>query len=678
MLLVLLALLPGCGGCGGGGGSGDNDPYAKWGGLSEEEWRKNREAKQKAEEEEEKKAALAAEETRKKQEEERQRKQVAAEVAEAEAAAQVALQPGARPNARAKGLPSAPAAALPLDIAEWKAEHYYLARAQADPRLSDAIALLGRRFVGNASAARLLTNLLSSDDLGPPNAGLADEDSPPRRRAQGNSADEAATVAAIAEALSINATAVARQTLGQIVGGELAGNVPSARKAALDAIAGRPSAETDAVLLEVLMKLSQSASEGAYRNPDSVIALLAALTPSGAESVRMEMATRMLAPSSSPGQRDMLSAVLLEPCPDNLAAQAMLYHDFSTPAEMKEAIEANLTSFSSEVLRRLLGTPRADLAMPTARTMRRGVRSASNSIPAPEVLDDPRLPTRMARYVWNESSVARLADRVYQLHSLDNQAGLVLLASSVPNDLLRSRLLAALERTWQEGPQSLFNARVATAAVVEPGFAVVLKTVARRAPANQGALLASRTINKLRDRQEAARQWEKVAEEWRILSRDGLASFCDRLKLAYQARASQWSPSARSDAGVPDDFPVAIHDGARVVSNYWLDWPQQAVIDGQSLPVSPTQVRHVRIEETNRLLKVAGHYRHRLEGVREHAAGDVVWLSGLESLDGGQVRSVDVIIRRGKGAPAVGAELEEKLAIDVLAITIKNPATGAP
>lgn len=677
MLLVLVALLPGCGGCGGGGGSGNNDPYAKWGGLSEEEWRKNREAKQKAEEEE-KKAALAAEEARKKLEEERRRNQEAAELAEAEAAAQVALQPGARPSARAKGLPSAPAAALPLDIAEWKTEHYYLARAQADPRLSDAIALLGRRFVGNASAARLLTNLLSSDDLGPPIAGLADEDSPSRRRAQGNTADEAATVAAIAEALSINATPVARQTLGQIVGGELAGNVPSARKAALDAIAGRPSAETDAMLLEVLMKSSHSAAEDAYRNPDSVIAMLAALTPSGAESVRMEMATRMLAPSSSPGQRGMLAAVLLEPYPENLAAQAMLYHDFSTPVEMKEAIEANLTTFSSEVLRRLLGMPREGNPLTAARTMRVGVRSVSTSLPAPEMLDDPRLPTRMARYVWNESSVARLADRVYQLHSLDDGAGLVLLASSVPNDLLRSRLLAALERTWQEGPQSLSNARIATAAVVEPGFAVVLKTIARRAPANQGALLTSRTINKLRDRQETAKQWEKVAEDWRILCRDGLASFCDRLKLAYQARASQWSPSARSNPGVPDDFPVAIHDGARVVSNYWLDWPQQAVIDGQSLPVSPTQVRHVRIEETNRLLKVAGHYRHRLDGVREHSAGDVVWLGGLESLDGGQVRSVDVIIRRGKGAPAAGADLVEKLTIDVLAITIKNPAMGAP
>jgi len=207
---------------------------------------------------------------------------------------------------------------------------------------------------------------------------------------------------------------------------------------------------------------------------------------------------------------------------------------------------------------------------------------------------------------------------------------------------------------------------------------VVLKTVARRAPADHRALLASRSVNKLRDRQETAKQWEKVAEDWKNLGRDALASFCDRLKLAYQARASLSSPNASSAAKVPDDFPVPIHDGARVVSNYWLDWPQQAVIDGQSLPVSPTLVRHVRIEETNRLLKVAGHYRHRLDGVREHTADDVVWLSGIESLDGGQVRSLDVIIRRGKGAPAVGADLEEKLTIDVLAITINNPATGTP
>lgn len=669
MLLALLVPLPGCGGCG-----SSNDPYAKWGGLSEEEWRKNREAKRKAEEEEEKKAAAAAEESKKRREEERKKKK---EAAEAENAPQVAAQPGARSADRESSQPPVPTPLLPLDIAAWKTEHYYLARAQADPRLPDAIALLGTRFIGNASAARLLTNLLSGDELDPLDNG-ADAGNRPRRRARGASGDEAATVAAIAEALSINATAVARQTLGQIVVGELAGNVPSARKVALDAIARRPSAETDAVLLEVLMELSQSPSEEAHRNPDAVVTLLTALTPSGAESVRMEMATRMLAPSSSPGQRDMLAAVLLEPHPENLAAQAMLYHDFSTPAEMKEAIEANLTGFSSEVLRRLLGTPRADLPMPTGRTARGGVRFVSTSIPTPEMLDDARLPTRMARYVWNESSVARLADRVYHLDSLDDQAGLVLLAASVPNDLLRSRLLAALERTWQEGPQSLLDARLATATMVEPGFAVVLKTVARRAPADHRALLASRSVNKFRDRQETAKQWEKVAEDWKNLGRDALASFCDRLKLAYQARASLSSPSASSAAKVPDDFPVPIHDGARVVSNYWLDWPQQAVIDGQSLPVSLTVVRHVRIEETNRLLKVAGHYRHRLDGVREHTADDVVWLSGIESLDGGQVRSLDVIIRRGKGAPAVGADLEEKLTIDVLAITINNPATGTP
>jgi hypothetical protein len=535
--------------------------------------------------------------------------------------------------------------------------------------LPEAIAQLGRQFVGNASAARLLVNLLGSDELGGVDAGSGEESGP--RRAAANSADEAATVAAIAEALSINATDAARQAIGQMIGGEFAGEVPSAGAAALQAVSRRPCAETDALLLDVLMRMSQS-PKGELLSPDYLGSLLAALTPSGAESVRVEIAARMLGSSSSLEQRELLAPILLELRPENLAAQAMLYHDFNTPTAMKQTIEAHLTSFSSEVLRRLLGTPLAAERTPP----RAG--SASGPPLAADVLADPRLPTRVARHVWNESSVARLADQIYRLDSLDGQANRVLLASSIPSDLLRSRLLGALKRTWQEGPTALTAAALPTDASVEPGFVVVLKTVARRAPAGSGALLASGSVDRLRDRQAAAKQWETVAADWKTLGRDVLVSFCERLEETSEARAAQTGPSGRSAARVPGDFPVAIHDGARVVSSYALDWPRQAVIDGQSLPVSPTQVRHVRIEETNRLLKLMGHYRHRLESVREHAAGDVVWLSGLESVDEGQVRSVDVLLRRGKGAPAAGADLDEKLTIDVLAITIKDPAAGAP
>ena len=77
--------------------------------------------------------------------------------------------------------------------------------------------------------------------------------------------------------------------------------------------------------------------------------------------------------------------------------------------------------------------------------------------------------------------------RLAEAHSLEKQADLVLLASTIPQDPIRAALVKTFRKHWNEGPKPLEAADAASKMVTDPGFLVLLKMFPRKSETKTAA-----------------------------------------------------------------------------------------------------------------------------------------------------------------------------------------------
>jgi hypothetical protein len=283
-------------GCGG-EGSAERDPYAKFGGMSEAEWREMREKKQEEERLEEERLR---QERSKRWAAERQR---ALAPKEQERPVQKIRRAAAKPTTP-QALPPLPM--LPEAFSDWGPRDYIIARIQGDPALPAAVRSLGEKTVGDESAAELLARLLHPQWL----AELRDKlkSRGKRTSTRKGKTDPALLIEAIVAALGTNGTQPARRALLELVAGQFeTEDDKAAALAAVRSLAGNPCAENEEILFRLLVEPEKVRPEGRgdVTPQDLQRHAVALLKPAASSDFRVRVAQTIVDPATPEELREL-------------------------------------------------------------------------------------------------------------------------------------------------------------------------------------------------------------------------------------------------------------------------------------------------------------------------------------------------------------------------------------
>lgn len=582
-----------------------------------------------------------------------------------------------------RSLPSSelpPKPTRPKDVADWKRDDYYSAQRDGDPRLIDAVVHIGRHFVGNENAAELLVRLLgtSADD---PFTNAPDDEDTPRK----NPATSAKLTEALIAALAANDTPRARQTLEQIVDGSLQiANSQVAVPAVLKMLLSRPDANSEDLLLRILTMPEATASDSLTATAREKMrgTAMAMIASTASEAFRVRLAKAMIASETAQTTYDRLWDCLKEPRPENLAAQLILYQSDRSDQKTLELMEQSFALQSGEAMGRLLG-----VRLPKRR---------DPASPKGPVAADP---CRVAERMWNADCTAAVQRRLLALDTLEKDAWLVALASTVPNPPVRAALLRTLERHWDQGPKGLELADAGGRMTRDPGFLVLLKMLPHRdaarvpagkdvarlvtagdgedAPADAAASrsnggLSSSKANKAAAKLEVKRRQEQTAQQWAEFARGEVVALCQRLDAIAKAKQSSAAQVEWSTDDV--DLPFKPHPRAQIVAAHQINWPDE--IGDRINPVPLLRVRYVRIEQKAQPTKVLAYYRRQLTAANEHAIPNGLWIESLEpAKEQDHARSVDIFL--AKANASVPGLLDQQQEVTVEILTVECAAIAA-
>lgn len=661
-----LLLVAGCGGC---GKSGRSDPYAAWGGLSKEEWLKQYEQRKQKERQEkaEAKAAQAAAERKARQEAEARRKQRQAEPAQ---------------TARALKPAGDRTAELPADATLWSDAEFLRARDLGEPRLIQAIAWRGRTRIGKPGEVEFLLRLLG--------VGEAKESAATAQRGITRQ-DRRALLAPVAEALAANGTAESRAALLALLAGHQlqADEGRPAAEAVLRALAAHPQSEHRALLAGILME------PGSYCPPGRPGVTPEELQRMALEAVR-RLADRPLrttlaehwAARPTEGSRRLLGPLLLEPHPANLEAQAVLYAVDLVPVERMGRLEQQLAAAGAQALDHVLGRQAAWPA------------NVSESLGRASALEDTELLEAIAGRLWSAGWARGLEVRLASVNTLAERASLVTLASVVPRQAIRDRLVRVLSRHWPEGPEPLRKAGLGAAVVPEMGFLAVLcqATAASSQTMSKSSPLPRRTAVTGRlgvgeanpDPLGADSAWSAFEQE---VFRLQAARLQDAARVAALRRTAT---DANAEAAAAALCPV--YPGAEAASSLYLRLPQAS--PGPKGPSGvpaladrwpeAEEIGYLRLEVRASLEKVSAYYRRQLgpktqlrrlapdgkSGARQVVPG--FWLSRVAPGEAADSWQWVGVLAYGTPSGPSRAEVVQELTIEIIALGHGAPLAQAP
>ena len=498
---------------------------------------------------------------------------------------------------------------------------------------------------------------------------------------------------------------------------------------------------------------------------------LSLIEPIASDAFRLKLAKYLVAREVPRPKRALLGNFLLESQAENVPAQVVFYLSDLLNNQMKEDFEADFTAYSSEAMEGILGIPDEPLHRPGARPKGRqpqGREEMFGGLDAPEEMPggprarpqtsrrpttrkkttgrpqsraktsgrsgrrsggygsgrgrstgkqeeqaaDPDFPYRLARQLWSPQFVAAIDARLEGVESLEEAAQLIMLASTMPIDSIRSRLHQTLQKHWTEGSGELDSAGLSGAVTSDPGFLILVKMLPRKQSAanktgartKTGRTTGRRTTGrrttgrstrgrsttgrsraggglseataKLADKAEETRkQSEQAGEDWMRVSEEFNRALCERLEAAAMAAAGKADRSNQS-AG---DSPVELHPDANIVAEYHLNWPQDVQKKLSEVAVGSTQLHYVRIEEKARFTSVLGYYRRKFTSCRTHEIEQGTWLDNLRiGADPGRKSSIDVFITKIEDDPDRPNDEEEELIVEILSIDVKDPAPEKP
>jgi len=277
---------------------------------------------------------------------------------------------------------------------------------------------------------------------------------------------------------------------------------------------------------------------------------------------------------------------------------------------------------------------------------------------------DPDVAYELGRSLWSPEFCAAVAGALRGIDSLEREAQLVMLASTMPSDLVRSALYETLQRHWKEGPQVLRSAAAPPEqGIADPGFLLSVKMLPRKEPP------ATESARRPPSKRTRGSTTEPAAYDWMIASYDIARGLCDRFRAAAQAQESG-PPDA---VGLAETLPVKLHPNANVTAAYEADWLER--VEGKLAGVSPDplKIHYVRSEDTARYNTLLSFYKRQVRSAAEHRVQGGVWLDAHVVAEAGRRRSIDVLISRLDERQDRPATEEEPLVIEILSVEVKDP-----
>ena len=368
---------------------------------------------------------------------------------------------------------SLPAPAL---LSEWSDNDFLRAHVQYDPRLVAAIEHRARASQRTTEEAEMLFALLKplpapktegqlrKGQLVPPSPEL---------------------VRAVTTALSSNASDYARETLAELLAGELSvcqampiEQRQAAAECAIVALLQTGSPENERAVLKYFMAPPPTISPETGKTLPTVLGPgeIAAVREHGSARFRIILARDMTEGTMPAARRNAVLALLCEPNPLNLEAQAMLYQsevvtDPPTAHGLGEAIYCRQHGGDEDFF---------------------GLRP----------IQERRALRQDWQYcvgtkLWGPPLTNFLIVGQQALGHLSDAQTAVALSATIPSDVVRAKLHRTLSRHWSEGPQALRTAGIPGDVLVEPGFITTLKSLARegRSPLKPGAAKTGRNHN---------------------------------------------------------------------------------------------------------------------------------------------------------------------------------------
>ncbi|MBN2579878.1 MAG: hypothetical protein JXB10_12895 [Pirellulales bacterium] len=514
---------------------------------------------------------------------------------------------------------------LPADLDRWTEQDFAQARARDDRRLVAAVQRRAENPRGTAEEAAMLAALLQPSAAG--KAGAAARLS------------QATLVCAVTAALGANRTTAARQTLVQLVRGEIPVTGRQAAEAdALRALLRQDSPESDRAVVRLLTDLPPQNPFELQRQPPDVLRknLVDVVRADGSARLRTELAQALTERSPPVAAGSVLRSLLCESHPLNREAQAILYRSELSDVKTRAALEKQLLLASREALELLLGF--ADLSP-----------------------DGPALPARgysaLCSALW-DPRLAGVLDLQHQaLATLADRPGSVLLAASIPRSGMRAKLTKTLCRHWAEGPRAVRTAWLKDRGLVEPGFLAVLKSAERTNCRKHSAV------------RPVAPQKKTPEQEWNQWTEELVRYFCRRCHRAALARsAAAYRAGGDPKSGVrPAEGPVPPHPDSNVTAVYRCGGSEAGANRPPEFTDEPLRILYLRTEDRKRLPSLLAYYRRQVQRCTEHVLPDGYWLDALvEAKDEGRLRSIDVLLTRPRAGLSPPAGEAQELTVEIL------------
>lgn len=543
---------------------------------------------------------------------------------------------------------------VPSDVGQWTEKDFLVAHRVGDSRLARAVQHRCKNPHRTAAEAETLVALLQM----PTTADSVVPGSPSPRETASVSGPSAELVRAVIAALGANKTEVARQALVRLVNGDLPVPDPRVvRENALAPLVQHGSAELDAVIVQAVMSFVQAdpsdptqSVKGRTGLPPSV---LAALRADASVSLRKRLAQAMLAEGIGPGQRDPLLKMLIEPQPENLEAEVLIYRNNVLDTPMRAVLEKQFATASAEVVRMFGGA----------------MRQSHMNPPTPDWLG------RVAGEVWSSPMVESLALAQEELLTMADRPAVMTLCATIPANAMRASLRRTILRHWPEGPRAFRGGAGKDGLATEPGFLVVLKSVERE---NSPGKRLSEVRSSLSKRPKAAKPVSEAtqrSEPWIRLIEELMRDYCRRCHLASLAQvAADTDAAAKIRDAVAADCPVSLHPDGELRVAYRFDLPGEYASRLPRFADDSLRMDYLRIEVRAKPSRVVGFFRRQVKHGIERPLGDGVWLDSLAETDQeGRVRSQDIVITRAKANLRSSGEEEQELTIEILAIDVRNP-----
>ncbi len=327
-------------------------------------------------------------------------------------------------------------------------------------------------------------------------------------------ADLTKLVETIVEALGCNGSGLARSTLEQVLAGTFAtDDDKTAVEATLKTLLAHPSEESDALLLRVMTAakdLRSAEHEGPWPAKDLQAKAFELVKQSASIGLRTKLAGIALGKHARLDPKDPTTEFLLLANPLNCGAQLLFYEksDLKKNKELKTTLEQQFVGYSSAAVARCLGIPSENLpatpgvpaplmrpaggfGAPPGRPGGGGGGFGGGAAPAPlggepihpaepVKTTDADLGPQIAGQLWSGEFRRLIEPQVGELHSLEKQPQLMVLAATIPEDSTRAILAKLLRKHWSDGPKALETAGLIDRAITDPGLLPIIKMSGKR------------------------------------------------------------------------------------------------------------------------------------------------------------------------------------------------------